>query len=74
MVEGSVLILPGLVELVDRKIESSFGDQLNPYKEVLRTTEDILESEFHQVAYLKPKAIDKLKQLDLQVPNVTTIW
>ena len=46
-----------LINLIDTKLQSSFSDQLDSYKEVLRSTEDILESEFSQVDFLKPESI-----------------
>lgn len=74
VVEGSTASLGELVDLVDAKLQSTFDDGLDPYKEVLRSTEDILESEFSQVNFLTPESIHKLQQLQMKVPIVTSIW
>ena len=69
-----MLSLGELINLIDTKLQSSFSDQLDSYKEVLRSTEDILESEFTQVDFLKPESIQKLEKLEMRVPRITTIW
>ena len=60
VVEGSALELGELIEKVDDKLKSSFDEDLDPYREILRSTEDIIATEFNRVAYLKPDTISKL--------------
>ena len=74
VIEGSTLELDELTDLVEAKLKSSFEDQLEPYKEILRSTADIIQNEFNQVATLKPETFSKLEQLQIRVPLQTTIW
>ena len=74
VVEGSTLEIDELIDLVNEKLKSSFADQLEPYKDILRSTSDIILNEFNQVATLKPETFEKLGQLQIRVPLQAKIW
>ena len=63
VVEGSTLDLEELLDVVDAKLQSSFADQLEPYKDILRSTSDVIQTEFSQAATLKPETFANLEQL-----------